>query len=141
MKTAVEPNMAAVKNGLLTLSNILLSSTSLAACGFQQVRTKYVNRWMIRDVKRRKLAEKHAPERLRLVAMKRNDILPPELREAVQETIDERIPRQTALRQLTPRCALTSRPRGTVYRWRLSRIMFRHLADYNKLAGVQRAIW
>ncbi|XP_017879877.1 28S ribosomal protein S14, mitochondrial [Ceratina calcarata] len=133
--------MAAIKNGLLTLSNIFSKSTSLAACGFQQVRTKYVNRWMIRDVKRRKLAEKYAPERLRLVAMKRNDILPLELREAVGKQIDETIPRQTALRQLTPRCMLTSRPRGTLPRWRLSRIVFRHLADYNKLAGVQRAIW
>lgn len=35
---------------------------------------------MIRDNKRRKLIEKYATERLRLVAMKRNNILPPELR-------------------------------------------------------------
>lgn len=35
---------------------------------------------MIRDLKRRKLAEKYAEERLRLVAMKRNDILPLEIR-------------------------------------------------------------
>lgn len=35
---------------------------------------------MIRDNKRRKLIEKYAPERLRLLAMKRNNILPAELR-------------------------------------------------------------
>lgn len=35
---------------------------------------------MIRDNKRRKLIEKYAPDRLRLVAMKRNDILPAEFR-------------------------------------------------------------
>ncbi|KOC62034.1 28S ribosomal protein S14, mitochondrial, partial [Habropoda laboriosa] len=108
---------------------------------FQQVRDKHVGRWTIRDNKRRKLAEKYAPERLRLVAMKRNDILPPELREAVGKQIDETIPRQTALRQLTQRCVLTSRGHGVVCRWRLSRIVFRDLADYNKLAGVQRAMW
>lgn len=55
--------------------------------------------------------------------------------------MDEKIPRQTALRQIQSRCILTSRPRGNVLRWRISRIMFRHLADYNKLSGVQRAIW
>ncbi|CAL7948630.1 unnamed protein product [Xylocopa violacea] len=133
--------MAAVRNGLLTFSNFLSSNTSFAACGFQQIRNKYVGRWMIRDLKRRKLAEKYADERLRLVAMKRNNILPPEIREAVGKQIDETIPRQTALRQLTPRCILTSRPRGVVKKWNFSRIVFRHLADYNKLSGVQRAIW
>nr|CAD7403656.1 unnamed protein product [Timema cristinae] len=39
------------------------------------------------------------------------------------------------------RCALTSRSRGLVKRWRLSRIVWRHYADYNKLSGVQRAMW
>lgn len=33
----------------------------------------------LRDMRRRKLAKEYAPERLRLVAMKRNDILPPEV--------------------------------------------------------------
>lgn len=61
--------------------------------------------------------------------------------EEINEQFDKIIPRQTALRQLTPRCVLTSRGRGVVYRWRLSRIMFRELADHNKLSGVQRAIW
>lgn len=35
---------------------------------------------MRRDIKRRKLAEEYAPMRLRLVAMKRNDILPPAIK-------------------------------------------------------------
>ncbi|XP_076165394.1 mitochondrial ribosomal protein S14 isoform X2 [Ptiloglossa arizonensis] len=108
---------------------------------FQQVRNTNVNRWMIRDNKRRKLAEKYAPERLRLVAMKRNNILPPEIRALAGKQIDETIPRQTAMRQLTKRCIITSRPRGVLHRWRLSRFVFRHLADYNKLSGVQRALW
>ena len=53
----------------------------------------------------------------------------------------DNIPRQSALRQLTRRCVITSRPRGVVFRWRISRFVFRHLVDYNKMAGVQRAIW
>ena len=133
--------MAAIRNGLSMFSNFLSKSTNIIAPGFQQVRNKYVGRWMIRDVKRRKLAEEYAPMRLRMVAMKRNNILPPEIRDLVSKQFDEQIPRQSALRQLSKRCILTSRPRGVVHRWRLSRIVFRHLADYNKLAGVQRAIW
>ncbi|XP_076667227.1 mitochondrial ribosomal protein S14 [Andrena cerasifolii] len=133
--------MAAIRNGLSMFSNFLSKSTNFIAPGFQQVRNKYVGRWMIRDVKRRKLAEEYAPIRLRMVAMKRNNILPPEIRELVSKQFDEQIPRQSALRQLTNRCILTSRPRGVVHRWRLSRIVFRDLADNNKLAGVQRAIW
>lgn len=61
--------------------------------------------------------------------------------EEINQQFDKIIPRQTALRQLTARCVLTSRGHGVVYRWRLSRIMFRELADSNKLSGVQRAIW
>ncbi|XP_076645878.1 mitochondrial ribosomal protein S14 [Halictus rubicundus] len=133
--------MATITSRLTSFSNVLLKNASSTLSGFQQIRNKYVGRWMIRDIKRRKLAEKHAPERLRLVALKRNDILPVEIRELAGKQIDETIPRQTALRQLTFRCVLTSRARGNVPRWRLSRIMFRHLADYNKLAGVQRALW
>ncbi|XP_043792398.1 28S ribosomal protein S14, mitochondrial [Apis laboriosa] len=133
--------MAAIRNGLLKCSNFLSSNTNFIAYNFQQIRNNNIGRWMIRDNKRRKLIEKYAPERLRLLAMKRNDILPAELREVVSKEIDEKIPRQTALRQIQSRCILTSRPRGNVLRWRISRIMFRHLADYNKLSGIQRAIW
>ncbi|KAG6800611.1 28S ribosomal protein S14, mitochondrial [Apis mellifera caucasica] len=133
--------MAAIRNGLLMCSNFLSNNANCIAYNLQQIRNNNIGRWMIRDNKRRKLIEKYAPDRLRLVAMKRNDILPAEFREIVGKEIDEKIPRQTALRQITARCILTSRPRGNVLRWRISRIMFRHLADYNKLSGVQRAIW
>ncbi|KOX78930.1 28S ribosomal protein S14, mitochondrial [Melipona quadrifasciata] len=133
--------MATVRNGLFIFSNFLSNSVNVVAYDIQQIRNKYIGRWMIRDLKRRKLAEKYAEERLRLVAMKRNDILPLEIREEVGKQIDETIPRQTALRQLTPRCVLTSRPRGVISKWRVSRIMFRDLADHNRMSGVQRAIW
>jgi len=51
------------------------------------------------------------------------------------------LPRDSNYIRVRHRCALTSRPRGVVFKWRLSRIVWRHLADYNKLAGVQRAMW
>ncbi|XP_043276384.1 28S ribosomal protein S14, mitochondrial [Venturia canescens] len=101
---------------------------------------KWPDHKMYRDVRRRRLVKEHAPMRLRLISMKRNDILPPEIRELASKDMDE-IPRQAALRQIVFRCKLTSRPRGVVYRWGLSRIVFRDLADFNKLSGVQRAMW
>lgn len=81
-----------------------------------------------------------APERLRLVSLKRNDILPADLRTIAAEELHA-MPRDSALLRTKQRCVITSRPRGNVLRWRFSRIVFRHLADYNKLAGVQRAMW
>lgn len=36
---------------------------------------------------------------------------------------------------------MTSRPRGVKRRWRLSRIVFRQLADHNQMCGIQRARW
>ncbi|XP_031833757.1 mitochondrial ribosomal protein S14 [Nomia melanderi] len=131
--------MAAIRSGLSTFSNFLLSNTNFPICN--QIRNLYLGRWMIRDMKRRKLLEQYGPERLRLVAMKRNDILPVPIQELAGKQIDETIPRQTAKRQITFRCVITSRPRGVVSRWRLSRIVFRDLADHNKLSGVQRAMW
>ncbi|XP_003705351.1 mitochondrial ribosomal protein S14 isoform X2 [Megachile rotundata] len=133
--------MAAIRNSLLAFSNVFSKSTTAVTSNFQQIRNIWIGRWMTRDVKRRRLARDYAPERLRLVALKRNNILPAEIQTLATKQIDETIPRQTALRQLTPRCAVTSRGRGTVIKWRISRIVFRHLADYNKLSGVQRALW
>ncbi|XP_044752916.1 28S ribosomal protein S14, mitochondrial [Coccinella septempunctata] len=107
---------------------------------FQQVRNKWVNRWMIRDVKRRKMTTEYAPMRLRVNALRKNDILPPEIRELADAEIHS-YPKDSTLLRCAKRCVITSRPRGVVHRWRLSRIVFRHLADYNKLSGIQRAMW
>lgn len=95
---------------------------------------------MIRDVKRRKMATEMAPERLRINSLRKNNILPPELREIADAEIAAFPLNSTPLR-INYRCVITSRPRGVVHKWRLSRFVFRHLADYNKLAGVQRAMW
>ncbi|XP_060517625.1 small ribosomal subunit protein uS14m [Cylas formicarius] len=118
----------------------LLSNQSSVFQNFQQIRYKWVNRWMIRDVKRRKAIAEYGPTRLRINTLRKNDILPPELKEIADAEIHA-MPRDSIKRHKTNRCVLTSKPRGTVLRWRLSRIVFRHLADYNKLSGVQRAMW
>ncbi|XP_068904488.1 small ribosomal subunit protein uS14m [Tenebrio molitor] len=128
-------------NNLKLVSNLFTHSFSVFQNqNLQQIRTKWVNRWMIRDVKRRKLATELAPMRLRVNSLRRNDILPPELREIADQEIAAFPLNSTPLR-INNRCVITSRPRGVVDRWRVSRIVFRHLADYNKLCGVQRAMW
>lgn len=95
---------------------------------------------MIKDVKKRRCVKEHAIERLRINAMRKNDILPIELREIADAEIAA-LPKDSSYSRVHNRCAITSRPRGLVHRWRLSRIAFRHLADYNKLSSVQRAMW
>lgn len=99
-----------------------------------------MNHWMMRDVKRRKLTAEHAVDRIRLNTVKRNNLLPIELREKAAEELHN-FPRDSCFTRIRARCMLTSRPRGTVKRFHVSRIMFRHLADNNKLAGVQRSMW
>ncbi|KAI4478482.1 PREDICTED: 28S ribosomal protein S14, mitochondrial [Polistes canadensis] len=132
--------MASFMYGVSKFLNIFPQNSKFLGHDFQQIRN-YIGCRMRRDAKRRELAGQYAPERLRLVAIKRNNILPVEVRDLAERQIQETIPRQSALRQLSLRCVVTSRPRGVVHRWRLSRIVFRDLADYNKLAGVQRAMW
>nr|CAG4638889.1 EOG090X0MNX [Cyclestheria hislopi] len=106
----------------------------------QQVRYKWADWRMIKDVRKRKCLVEHAPERLRINSLRKNDILPPEIREFADKEIAA-LPRDSSIVRIRNRCALTSRPRGVVHRWRLSRIVWRHLADYNKLSAVQRAMW
>lgn len=61
-----------------------------------------------------------------------------------QEVADKEIaalPRDSCPVRIRNRCVLTSRPRGVKRRWRLSRIVFRDLADHNQMSGILRARW
>ncbi|XP_057585235.1 28S ribosomal protein S14, mitochondrial isoform X1 [Hippopotamus amphibius kiboko] len=105
-----------------------------------QVRSYYVDWRMLRDVKRRKMAYEYADERLRINSLRKNTILPKDLQEVADEEIAA-LPRDSCPVRIRNRCVMTSRPRGVKRRWRLSRIVFRHLADHGQLSGVQRAMW
>ncbi|XP_036410752.1 28S ribosomal protein S14, mitochondrial [Megalops cyprinoides] len=106
----------------------------------EQVRGYYVDWRMLRDVKRRKMALEYADERLRINALRKNTILPKELQEMADKEIAA-LPRDSCPVRIRNRCVLTSRPRGVKRRWRISRIVFRHLADHNQMSGIQRAMW
>lgn len=107
---------------------------------FQQIRTKWADARMKRDYLRRKLVEKENITRLRINALRKNTILPRELQEVADAEIAA-LPYRSSITHLTNRCCVTSRARGNVLRWKLSRFVFRHLVDYNKMSGVQRAMW
>uniref|UniRef100_A0A8C5K0M4 Mitochondrial ribosomal protein S14 n=1 Tax=Jaculus jaculus TaxID=51337 RepID=A0A8C5K0M4_JACJA len=105
-----------------------------------QLRGYYVDWKMVRDLKRRKTAHEYADERLRFNSLRKNTILPKDLQQVADEEIAA-LPRDSCPVRIRNRCVMTSRPRGVKRRWRLSRIVFRHLADHGQLSGVQRAMW
>ncbi|TRY98098.1 hypothetical protein DNTS_028462 [Danionella cerebrum] len=106
----------------------------------EQVRGYYVNWRMLRDVKRRQMAFEYADLRLRINALRQNTILPKELQEIADQEIAA-LPRDSCPVRIRNRCVLTSRPRGLKHRWRLSRIVFRNIADHGQMSGVQRSMW
>nr|XP_015210890.1 PREDICTED: 28S ribosomal protein S14, mitochondrial [Lepisosteus oculatus] len=106
----------------------------------EQARGYYVDWRMLRDVKRRQMAFEYANDRLRINAIRKNTILPKELQEVADKEIAA-LPRDSCPVRIRNRCVMTSRPRGVKRRWRLSRIVFRHLADHNQMSGIQRAMW
>ena len=53
----------------------------------------------------------------------------------------EQMPRNSNPIRVRNRCVMTSRPRGVVRKWRVSRIMWRHFAEYNLMSGVNRSQW
>ncbi|KDR17160.1 28S ribosomal protein S14, mitochondrial isoform X1 [Zootermopsis nevadensis] len=127
--------------GIVTaISKFIIKCPKMTGNQGQQIRNKYADWQMIRDVKRRKTLKEFGAERMRINSLRKNDILPVELREIADQEVAA-LPRDSNYIRVRHRCAITSRPRGVVFKWRLSRIVWRHLADYNKLAGVQRAMW
>ncbi|XP_053600908.1 small ribosomal subunit protein uS14m [Plodia interpunctella] len=129
-----------MNSNISTLTKFVWKSQSIAGFGYQQVRNKWANWMMIRDVKRRRMSAENFLERTRVNALRKNDVLPVEIRELADKDINKFEMNAIPMR-INNRCVVTSRPRGIVKEWRMSRIVWRHLADYNKLSGVQRAMW
>jgi len=127
--------------GIVTsIAQFVVKCPKLTGNQGQQIRNKYADWRMLKDVKRRRTVKELGAERMRINSLRKNDILPQELREIADQEVAA-LPRDSNYIRVRHRCALTSRPRGVVFKWRLSRIVWRHLSDYNKLAGVQRAMW
>lgn len=61
--------------------------------------------------------------------------------QAISSQMIKAMPKDASIIRCHKRCIVTSRARGLLKRWRISRFVFRHLADYNYLSGVKRACW
>uniref|UniRef100_A0A8C6SR04 28S ribosomal protein S14, mitochondrial n=1 Tax=Neogobius melanostomus TaxID=47308 RepID=A0A8C6SR04_9GOBI len=130
-------------------SSVYAPKQVLRSCwgAVEQVRGYYVNWRMLRDVKRRQMAFDYADERLRINSIRKTSSLNSLILFVVcvlQEVADKEIaalPRDSCPVRIRNRCVMTSRPRGVKRRWRISRIVFRHLADHNQMSGILRARW
>lgn len=128
----------ALKSSVFSVPTVLAEKSvtvSMVPC-----RTKYIDNRMIRDVKRRKVVKEYAKLRLQLNALRYNTILPKKLQEEADKEISA-LPLNSWLPRIHARCVLTSRARGRWRRFRMSRIIWRHLADYNQISGAERAMW
>lgn len=100
---------------------------------------KWANWKMLRDVKRR---INHAAYYQEWVNLKNLGTMsmPAIVRDLARE---ERVtlPRACTVKGITNRCAITSRARGKWIKFRLSRIVWRDLADHAMISGAIRAKW
>lgn len=93
-----------------------------------------------RELKRKKLAQKHAGKRERLLSVRNNKEASPEDRFKAQLALTK-LPPNSAKNRQRNRCALTGRPRGYHRRFNISRIMLRELASRGELPGVTKSSW
>jgi small subunit ribosomal protein S14 len=95
----------------------------------------------LRDHYRRQVAAEYEVDRALYKAMVTDQSLPFAVRQQVQRLFETELPRDSAQTRLRNRCALTGRPRGVFSHFRLSRHMFRQLANEGMLPGVNKASW
>nr|CAH8826615.1 unnamed protein product [Trichobilharzia regenti] len=106
----------------------------------RKIRHGFQNAIMIRDYKRRQVAAHFCDLRIRLNAIRKNRILPQEIQDEATLYMSS-LPRDSNWTRILSRCVVTSRRRGCKTRWKLSRIIWRKIADYNKMSGAQWACW
>lgn len=95
---------------------------------------------MLRDVQKRRIFEKFHEERVKINAIWKNNILPKEIRDLAYSHV-QKVPRDSTVLRINRRCTVTGRARGIFHQFRVSRFIFRHEADYNKISGARRANW
>lgn len=105
-----------------------------------QERLKWAKWTMLRDVKRRHLNANYWQYRMNLQNISSCQTLPSVVRELALEERNS-TPKGASINHINNRCAITGRGRGKVYKYRLSRIVYRDLADHGLLSGIIRAKW
>lgn len=109
---------------------------------FEKVECLKWSDWMmLRDVKRRLKNAEYWQYRLNLKNLSASLTLPSIVRDIAAEERLANTPLDSSVARLNNRCALTSRSRGKFYKYKLSRIVWRDMADHGMLAGPIRAKW
>ncbi|TGZ70345.1 hypothetical protein CRM22_003253 [Opisthorchis felineus] len=114
-------------------------------CGFppyeaRKLRPGFQDAIMKRDYLKREVSAHFSDLRLRLNAIRKNNILPRETRDMASLQIAS-LPRDSNWTRIKARCVITSRRRGCKMPWRISRIVWRRYADYNKMSGALWGAW
>jgi len=100
----------------------------------------YANNITLRDVQRRRIFTKFQYQRARLMDLRRNDVLPPEVQQIARNDV-EKMPLDSSIARPNKRCVVTGRARGNYHEFRVSRFIWRNEADHNRVSGAQRAFW
>ncbi len=93
-----------------------------------------------KNAKRRRLVQRYAAKRARLLEIANDRERPPEERFAVRLKLAE-MPRNSAKVRIRNRCDLSGRPRGVYRQFRLSRIALRELALSGQIPGMVKSSW
>jgi small subunit ribosomal protein S14 len=93
-----------------------------------------------KNIRRRRLVEKHAVKRAELKAALANPETSDEDFFTAQRKLSK-LPRNSSAIRVRNRCAITGRPRAYIGRFGLSRLTFRELALDGKIPGVTKSSW
>lgn len=107
----------------------------------KQESLKWAKWSMLRHVKNRYLLARYWQYKTNMKNISKCQTLPRALRDVAN---DERIsnpPREASLSHTNNRCSITSRSKGVVHQYKLSRMVWRDLADHGHVSGAIRAKW
>ena len=93
-----------------------------------------------KNIRRRRMVERHAAKRARLKAIAQDRSLAPEERFQAYLKLAE-MPRNSSSTRVRNRCELTGRPRAVYRKFKLSRIALRDLASIGQIPGMVKASW
>jgi small subunit ribosomal protein S14 len=93
-----------------------------------------------RNLKRQRLAERHAAKRAALKAIARDTSKPVEERFGAQLKLAS-LPRNSAPSRVRNRCLVSGRPRAYYRKLRMSRIALRQLASHGLIPGMVKSSW
>ncbi|MBY0475931.1 MAG: 30S ribosomal protein S14 [Nitrosomonas sp.] len=93
-----------------------------------------------RNIKRYKIVQKYAEQRINLKKIINNSALS-DAERSESRLVLQNLPRDSSPVRLRNRCALTGRPRGVYSKFGLGRSKLRDIAMSGKIPGIIKASW